>query len=142
MADDDKKSPSSNDANRDDDVGYRKPPKENQFKPGQSGNTAGRPKGYKSLNTIISKVTQKKVTVRTANGFKKMSSAQALVEKTMNDALAGNQKSAQAVFAMMQAAGLGADVADGIDVANAKRLSDEDEAILNRIQKSNKSTND
>jgi len=142
MADDDKKSLSSNDADREDDVGYRKPPKANQFKPGQSGNTAGRPKRHKSLNTIIKNVAQKKVTVRSAKGSKKMPAMEALVEKTMNSALSGDHKSAQTVFTMMQTAGLGADVADNIDAANAKRLSDEDEAILNRYLKPKQSAID
>ena len=142
MADDDKKSLSSNDADREDDVGYRKPPKANQFKPGQSGNTAGRPKRHKSLNTIIKNVAQKKVTVRSAKGSKKMPAMEALVEKTMNSALSGDHKSAQIVFTMMQTAGLGADVTDNIDAANAKRLSDEDEAILNRYLKPKQSAID
>jgi hypothetical protein len=35
------------DDSRDEDVGYRKPPRAYQFKPGQSGNPKGRRKGRK-----------------------------------------------------------------------------------------------
>ncbi len=35
------------------DVGYRKPPKHTRFKPGQSGNPRGRPKGTKNLKTDL-----------------------------------------------------------------------------------------
>ena len=35
------------------DVGYKKPPKRTQFKPGQSGNPRGRPKGTKNLKTDL-----------------------------------------------------------------------------------------
>lgn len=35
------------------DVGYGRPPKHSQFKPGQSGNPAGPPKGNKHISTWI-----------------------------------------------------------------------------------------
>ncbi len=34
------------------------PPKENQFKPGQSGNPSGRPEGSLSLKTLITKIME------------------------------------------------------------------------------------
>ena len=37
----------------DDDVGYGKPPRSRRFKPGQSGNPKGRPKGAKNRDTIL-----------------------------------------------------------------------------------------
>ena len=37
----------------DEDVGYGKPPKANQFKPGKSGNPKGRPKGARSEATML-----------------------------------------------------------------------------------------
>lgn len=33
-------------------VGYKRPPKHSQFKPGQSGNPGGKPKGYESQGAI------------------------------------------------------------------------------------------
>jgi len=38
---------------------YKQPPKEHQFKPGESGNPAGKPKGVKNWNTIFEKAIRK-----------------------------------------------------------------------------------
>jgi hypothetical protein len=36
-----------------DSVGYKRPPKEHQFRPGQSGNAAGKPKGARSFKSDL-----------------------------------------------------------------------------------------
>jgi hypothetical protein len=41
------------DQKRDDEVGYRKPPRRTRFRKGQSGNPRGRPSGAKSLSTML-----------------------------------------------------------------------------------------
>lgn len=48
-------------------VGYGKPPKQTQFKPGQSGNPGGRPKGSKNLSTVMNEILSRRVTI-TENG--------------------------------------------------------------------------
>ncbi len=47
----------------DNEVGYGNPPKEHQFKPGQSGNLKGRPKSRKSGLTDISGLLNEPVKV-------------------------------------------------------------------------------
>ena len=41
-------------------VGYGRPPVNRQFKPGQSGNPRGRPKGSKNFATIFAEALKKK----------------------------------------------------------------------------------
>ena len=48
-------------------VGYRRPPKKNQFKAGKSGNPGGRPKGSRNVGALLSQVIRQKVAV-TENG--------------------------------------------------------------------------
>lgn len=73
-------------------VGYKKPPKHTQFKPGRSGNPRGRPKGAKGLNTMARELLTQKVAVRTAAGEKKMSRMEATLQKLHELAMKGNPR--------------------------------------------------
>jgi hypothetical protein len=73
-------------------VGYRKPPKHTRFKPGQSGNPKGRPRRAKGLNTIVRENLTSKVAVRTPTGEKRISRMEAVVHKTVEQAMKGNHR--------------------------------------------------
>lgn len=44
-------------------VGYKKPPKKAQFRPKQSGNPKGRPKGSRNFATIVKSIMTSKITI-------------------------------------------------------------------------------
>ncbi|RIV83144.1 DUF5681 domain-containing protein [Aurantiacibacter zhengii] len=73
-------------------VGYRKPPVATRFKPGKSGNPKGRPKAAKGLSTIVRDTLTQKVSVRTANGEKRISRIEAALHKTIELAMKGNPR--------------------------------------------------
>jgi Family of unknown function (DUF5681) len=50
-----------------DKVGYGRPPKATQFKPGNSGNPKGRPKGPKSVGAVLYGILHRRIEV-TENG--------------------------------------------------------------------------
>ena len=52
----------------DDEVGYAKPPTDAQWKPGQSGNPSGRPKGHGDLLQEAAAILSEPVTARTPDG--------------------------------------------------------------------------
>jgi len=79
-------------------IGYRKPPKHSRFKPGQSGNPKGRPKGARSLQTIVRELMTQKVPIRTAKGIKKMTHMEALMHKALEQGYAGNLRALTSII--------------------------------------------
>ena len=73
-------------------VGYGKPPVTTRFKPGQSGNPRGRPKGAKGLNTIVRETLGAKLVVRTSQGNRQISKIEAVLQKTLEKALKGDAR--------------------------------------------------
>lgn len=76
-------------ADDDYEVGYRKPPKHGQFKPGVSGNKKGRPKGAKSLQTLARDILNEKIEVTEGGEPKKIKKSEALVRKLFTSAMKG-----------------------------------------------------
>jgi len=110
-------------------VGYGKPPTATRFKPGQSGNPRGRPKGAKGLNTIVRETLGGKLAVRTSEGTKKISKIEAVLQKTLEKALKGD---ARAQFELMKLWRVAVPDAAGPDedLTAEQSLSSADLAIL------------
>ena len=82
-------------------VGYGKPPKKNQFKPGHSGNKKGRPKGHKNLMSIIRECSSEKIIVNKNGKTIKMEKREALLHFHLNEAIKGNVKSARIILPLI-----------------------------------------
>jgi hypothetical protein len=87
-------------------VGYAKPPAEHRFKPGNNANPKGRRRGTKNRGVVIRDVLLEPITVRVGGETKQMSKLEALFEKTISEALAGDKKAAALIFAVAQKEGL------------------------------------
>jgi hypothetical protein len=79
-------------------VVYGRPPIEHRFKPGQSGNQRGRPKGKKSEATILYELLNRKITVREGGKPRKITVLEAILLRFTEDALKGNTKTAAFLF--------------------------------------------
>jgi hypothetical protein len=57
---------------------YQRPPRKGQFKPGQSGNPRGRPKGSKNIRTYVSEHLNKKISIIEGGKTRKVPRAEAI----------------------------------------------------------------
>ena len=86
---------------KDYDVGYKKPPKHTQFKPGQSGNSKGRTKGAKNLKTELLEELQEMIPIKEAGKAKKVSKQRAMLKALTAKALHGDSRSANIILNMV-----------------------------------------
>jgi hypothetical protein len=113
--------------NGDYEVGYAKPPAEHRFKPGNNANPKGRQRGTKNHSVVIRDVLLAQIAVRVGGETKQMSKLEALFEKTLSEALAGDKKSAALIFSIAQKEGLltpeQEEAAEGFSEADAAVLA-------------------
>lgn len=110
-------------ASSDEAVGYGRPPRASQFKPGQSGNPKGRPRGSKNESTILKEMLNEKLSMRQPNGrIKKIPALEGVHRKQLELALKGEVKSA--AFVLNRYAAL---VSGELQVED---LSEDDRAVL------------
>lgn len=83
---------------KENETGYCNPPKENRFKPGQSGNPSGRPKGSKNLDTIFMEALDTKIVVKENGKTYKKSAKEVIIKRIVHNAVAGDFKSSIFLF--------------------------------------------
>jgi hypothetical protein len=103
--------------------GYGRPPKAHQFKPGESGNPKGRPKGSKNESTILQELLMRKISIQQNGLMRHVTVLEAILLRITEDSLKGNTKSA--AFLLNRHAGVLA--ADEVPQAD---LTEDDKAIL------------
>jgi Family of unknown function (DUF5681) len=81
-------------------VGYGKPPRSGQFKPGKSGNPKGRPKGSSNLATDLAEELNEKITVREDGHARRVSKQRALIKSLMAKALQGDVRANATILAL------------------------------------------
>ena len=79
-------------------VGYGKPPAHSRFKPGESGNRRGRPKGSQSIDTIWRSLMARKVTINEGNGHRRVSLVEAILLASSQRAIKGDTRAARMIL--------------------------------------------
>lgn len=78
---------------RDYEVGYGKPPKASRFRPGQSGNPKGRPKGARGVKALLREVLTSPVIVKVGGKTMSVSAMHAILLRLRQSALEGDFRS-------------------------------------------------
>jgi len=83
-------------------VGYRNPPEKSRFKPGQSGNPQGRPKGALNLATVLERTLRERVVIVENGKRKSVSKLEAAIKQLADQALSGNPKALQLLTTLVR----------------------------------------
>lgn len=86
-------------------VGKGKPPKKHQFKPGQSGNPKGRPKGSKNVHHILSKVLGEKITITDAGKKLVVDKLEGAIRVMVNKSFEGSPSSLKLLLEVLEYGG-------------------------------------
>jgi len=111
------------------DVGYARPPVENRFRKGQSGNPKGRPKGAKNLVSILDKELNAPVVIQENGQRKTITKLEATVKQLVNKAASGDQRS------MQQLLGLQHLMDDPGSTKGLPATSEKDQMIISSLMK-------
>lgn len=111
-------------------VGYGKPPKHAQFKPGESGNPKGRPKGIKNLNTDLEEELSLKILVTEGGSQQETTKQRAMLKSLFAKALNGDVRASGVLINLI----LGLEQTR-IASQSTESMAEEDIAILEAFKK-------
>lgn len=81
-----------NSRNSDYEIGYGKPPQRTRFKPGESGNPRGRPRGSKNLALLLEEELKQRVTINENGRRRRITKQAAIIKHMVNKALSGDPR--------------------------------------------------
>ena len=79
-------------------VGYGKPPRHSQFKPGHSGYVGGSKKARKSPSELLDRILEEKVTVRESGKSRRMTKQEVFLRQLVVHAIANERQSVKLVL--------------------------------------------
>jgi hypothetical protein len=115
-------------ADKSDKVGYGRPPVHSRFKPGQSGNPRGRPKGTLNFTTDLKRTLQAPVTLNDGRKTRRVTTQEAALLRLAEKALKGDPR------ALEKLVSLSATLSTNNAESPSKTTAADDQAILDRYR--------
>jgi hypothetical protein len=115
-------------ADKSDKVGYGRPPVHSRFKPGQSGNPRGRPKGTLNFTTDLKRTLQAPVTLNDGRKTRRVTTQEAALLRLAEKALKGDPR------ALEKLVSLSATLSTNNAESPSKTMAADDQAILDRYR--------
>ena len=109
----------------DESAGYKKPPKAGQFKPGQSGNPKGRPKGSRNLKTDLNNLMKKRITIREGGKARSTSALEAVLLSLFGSATRGDVRASTTLINTVMKLN-----PDTKDDSGSSNISESDEELI------------
>src|SRR6266478_3914267 len=109
-------------------TGYRNPPIQSQFKPGQSGNPRGRPKGTLNFATDLKRTLEAPITLNDGGKTKRVSTQKAVLLRMREKALRGDGRALDRLLEFARVFSVGP------TEATTKIISADDQAILDAFR--------
>ena len=109
-------------------VGYAKPPQSRQFRKGASGNPKGRPKGAKSMSSILTKVGRERVKMTVNGRTRFITKQEAYVLQLMTKAATGDLRAGRDLMTALRLFPEPEELPESSAV-----LTERDEAVLRSI---------
>jgi hypothetical protein len=110
-------------------VGYGRPPLATRFRPGQSGNPRGRPKGARNFSTVIASALSERVAVTENGRRRRITKLEAAIKQLVNRAAAGAARATALLLQLVQANEAKANQPD------TERVADADTIVMAELQR-------
>jgi hypothetical protein len=115
---------------RDYEVGYGKPPRENRFQKGQSGNPRGRPCGAKNLKTRVREALKEPVLVTENGRRRKVTKGEAIITQLVNRAANADLRAVKILLDLLR----DIEAETEPSVTETSGFSDADEKVLEQLK--------
>jgi uncharacterized protein DUF5681 len=110
-------------------IGYRKPPKHSQFRPGHSGNSVGRRQGLRNLVTDVRSTLGTPVKIKEGGRTRTRSTQEGVLMVLREKALRGDARALDRLFELAKRFN-----GDEAEVGSAQALAADDQAILSAYE--------
>ena len=110
-------------------VGYGKPPRRTRFKPGESGNPRGRPRGSKNFALVLEEELKQRVTINKNGRRRRITKQAAIVKHMVNKALSGDPRLLQLLLSEIHVREMRADSSP-----SGTNLDEADREVMRQIR--------